>query len=387
MKDEMVHTFLRHKVAFLILFSISALQAQVIHSNSTLSLTLNRSPLRSVLDNISEITDTRFVYSDHLVDGKEVTCDLTNVPIEESLRHIFSQTDVDYAILPSELVVLYDKPLEVERSSTPERGNPSDTTEPFIPTDFTPPSLQTDVEPDYPREARKKGYEGSVEMNLLVGVNGEVREARVVTSSGHDILDETALQLARKLRYNPARREGEPIEIWVSREMHFELVDKSYLPEEYVQKAKNLSIVAALSRGRAKTNVLTQLLQCHEDFAQFLTKKTELDYNCFVKKIVKPELYDKWDAFRNDYPLHFLVFHDFIKQHPNSDLTLKAKNSMFYFINKNLLRLKEQKISDQQKEILKNRYIQNVYRFIENEYPEAFITGRFEDLLNEFVSL
>lgn len=50
----------------------------------------------------------------------------------------------------------------------------------------------------YPSQAMEKGWQGKVEVRLLIGANGMIQTATVKTSSGYQLLDDTALDIIRK---------------------------------------------------------------------------------------------------------------------------------------------------------------------------------------------
>jgi TonB family protein len=55
--------------------------------------------------------------------------------------------------------------------------------------------------PDYPVRARRQGWQGTVDVELAIGRDGAVQEARVGRSSGYPTLDEVALGVARESRF------------------------------------------------------------------------------------------------------------------------------------------------------------------------------------------
>lgn len=89
----------------------------------------------------------------------------------------------------------------------------------FIPTDQDPEPdqqvLQANFLNSYPEEARKKGIEGKVEVNLLIDKSGNVKKA-VVLHSDNEIFNEPALNAVRNTPFKPAMYKGEPIQVWVS---------------------------------------------------------------------------------------------------------------------------------------------------------------------------
>jgi protein TonB len=50
----------------------------------------------------------------------------------------------------------------------------------------------------YPRLALERGWEGITEVKLTIGADGSIREVAVAASSGHDLLDQQAVEMVRK---------------------------------------------------------------------------------------------------------------------------------------------------------------------------------------------
>lgn len=61
--------------------------------------------------------------------------------------------------------------------------------------------IVTFAEPVYPRIAQKRGYEGSVTIRLKVTPEGIPVEPKILKSSGHESLDQSALEAALKWRF------------------------------------------------------------------------------------------------------------------------------------------------------------------------------------------
>ncbi|MBZ5645832.1 MAG: energy transducer TonB [Acidobacteriia bacterium] len=79
-----------------------------------------------------------------------------------------------------------------------------------------------DPEPEYSEEARKAKYQGTVVLWVVVGPDGRVREIRVSRSLGMG-LDEKAMEAVRQWRFDPARKDGQPVPVQVSIEVNFRL--------------------------------------------------------------------------------------------------------------------------------------------------------------------
>jgi len=84
------------------------------------------------------------------------------------------------------------------------------------------PQVLERAEAEYPEEARLAGLTGTVVVRIVVGTDGRVTSAWVVQGAGHGF-DESALQAARKLRFQPATRDGKPVPVQLDYEVHFEL--------------------------------------------------------------------------------------------------------------------------------------------------------------------
>jgi protein TonB len=75
------------------------------------------------------------------------------------------------------------------------------------------PAYATNPKPPYPMVAKRLGIEGVVTLEVLVRPDGSPAEVKVRASSGHDVLDESALTTVReRWRFIPARRDGQPVE-------------------------------------------------------------------------------------------------------------------------------------------------------------------------------
>ena len=60
--------------------------------------------------------------------------------------------------------------------------------------------------PDYPSIARSREWEGKVTLRVQVSAEGLSDAVKIEKSSGHDILDESAMEAVKKWRFIPARR-------------------------------------------------------------------------------------------------------------------------------------------------------------------------------------
>ncbi len=88
---------------------------------------------------------------------------------------------------------------------------------------FAQPRYAENPKPLYPREAKKRGYEGEVLLRVEVLSNGRVGEIEVKRSSGHEELDRSALATVKQWKFIPARKGDTPVPVWVNIPVAFQL--------------------------------------------------------------------------------------------------------------------------------------------------------------------
>ena len=89
--------------------------------------------------------------------------------------------------------------------------------------DDIPPKAVKRVNPIYPRWAKNKGYQGEVILRMQLLSNGRVGEIGVKKSSGHEILDRSAIAAVKKWEFIPGRERNTPIWYWVNIPIKFQL--------------------------------------------------------------------------------------------------------------------------------------------------------------------
>lgn len=69
---------------------------------------------------------------------------------------------------------------------------------------------------EYPLTLWEQRVEGETVLRVRVTEMGDVDSVEVATSSGNETLDEAAVDGIRDLRFQPGRRDGERVRVWVS---------------------------------------------------------------------------------------------------------------------------------------------------------------------------
>lgn len=79
------------------------------------------------------------------------------------------------------------------------------------------------VPPRYPEAARRVGIEGTTVLKVRIREDGGVGDVIVAQSAGAVALDQAAVDAVQRWRFEPARRGGHPVAVWVSLPVRFRL--------------------------------------------------------------------------------------------------------------------------------------------------------------------
>ena len=85
------------------------------------------------------------------------------------------------------------------------------------------PLYRSNPPPKYPVLARRRGFQGNVVLEVLVGRFGNVIDLRVLSSSGYPILDRAAKSSVKHWTFEPGMRGQEKVKMWVRVPIRFEL--------------------------------------------------------------------------------------------------------------------------------------------------------------------
>ena len=68
--------------------------------------------------------------------------------------------------------------------------------------------------PEYPKEARRRGSQGTTSIRFLIDTDGSVAQSVILKSSGDLSLDEAARSALSKCRFKPAVKDSQPQRAW-----------------------------------------------------------------------------------------------------------------------------------------------------------------------------
>lgn len=142
--------------------------------------------------------------------------DVPGPPNAASVSAAASTEDAPSATVTSEtgtpVVRALDPPvLDAESEATASAVSPPAAQESAVAAE-TPPRIVARVAPEYPTLARQRRIEGWVELEYVVGVDGRVRDVRVLDSYPNRVFDSAAERSLLRWQFVPGTRDGEPSE-------------------------------------------------------------------------------------------------------------------------------------------------------------------------------
>ncbi|MCA9216850.1 MAG: energy transducer TonB [Planctomycetales bacterium] len=87
----------------------------------------------------------------------------------------------------------------------------------------TLPEFGNNRPPHYPRAAIAQGWEGTVLLRVHLSSDGTVADVQVIESSGHTVLDGSAVAAVKRWTASPATRGGRPVETTIRLPVKFRL--------------------------------------------------------------------------------------------------------------------------------------------------------------------
>ena len=79
------------------------------------------------------------------------------------------------------------------------------------------------TEPEYTQEARIAKYQGSALLAIEIGMDGSVRDIRVIRALGFG-LDEKAIKAVSQWRFKPSTKNEQPVAVSAQVEVNFRLL-------------------------------------------------------------------------------------------------------------------------------------------------------------------
>ncbi len=210
------------------------------------SITLKLTPVNTVIKNSSsgqtektEHQQTPFLQQERVKEGDATpakrplpVANSPKIPIAAPVQQIKKKK------VPKMVQLLAGKrPQQIQQASAPPSGNPFGSTLPATPAKTSSNSAEApsaspaiikakplydqNPKPPYPNLARQRGWQGVVILAVTILEDGSPNQLKIQTSSGHDLLDKTALKTVKQWRFLPGTKNNIPTTMEVLVPVHF----------------------------------------------------------------------------------------------------------------------------------------------------------------------
>jgi len=211
-----------------------------------------------------------------------------------------------------------------------------------------PVLLSTQESLKYPPDAIEQGLQGKAVIKIFVNKEGMVSEAKILYSSGSDILDEAAMKMLRSSVYTPGSIDGVPSDFWLHLPIQFkiggeneistDLDDWTELTLEYREKIKAGTDVN-------KSGTYKNLYYHYQSLAFEISSTRSMTANKRILTIVEDPIGKPWIKYQDKWPLGFLLFQDYIKRYPKSEFALKSHDDLIRYLKGEIEILEKKSIS------------------------------------------
>ena len=238
---------------------------------------------------------------------------------------------------------------------------------------FTDPTLKSEPRLLYPRTARENNISGKTEVIILVSKTGEVNDVQILKSSGSGILDSASIEYSKNLKFNPATAQGEPISCRVKWSIEYAFSDKVSYVESYVKQIKELYNLAADKGNSERNEILNKILKLHIDFVHSMWDGES--FNEAVARVVLPETSSNWRYIAGNYPLTFLLYHDFIQRFPDYDSLSVVEAELSRSVEADIRYIQRTSIVSPGTFGKNQELILKIRNFIKDKYPQIKMDG------------
>ena len=206
----------------LIKSSLMAVKKPIVKKRMVKEKVKTKKSVTPTVDMVKKIELDRSVMKESLPEKDKILSDLSRADFPADKKKEDEFFEEDTVFIPD----MVDIPRATPNiKDTPDKAKKEDTSGSLaaIPIACANPIYKRNISPPYPLLARKRGYQGTVVLDVLVSKNGKASSIQVARSSGYKILDRAAIKGVKNWLFYPAKRGDELIEMWVKIPIRFQL--------------------------------------------------------------------------------------------------------------------------------------------------------------------
>jgi TonB family protein len=233
---------------------------------------------------------------------------------------------------------------------------------------YTLPTLKEEPRLFYPMDALQNSYSGTPRVVLYISKTGKVEKVRLLKSSGFEVLDNAAIDYSKNFIFNPAQRNGSPIDSRIAMDIKFEFSNQTWNANKYVSDIKDLYEQLSTAVPLERNYIETEIFEKHNEFNKKMRDLTT--YNQYIGMVISQNLNTEWKNNWNSYPLSFLLYHDFIQRFPDYNKLDDVKEKLESALKYNIQYIKSTQVNDRVSKIEKNILLSKIKNLVKNEYPD-----------------
>lgn len=245
---------------------------------------------------------------------------------------------------------------------------------------YTPPTLKYKPRLLYPKSAQENAYAGNPKVIILISKTGTVDKVELAKSSGFDVLDDAALAFCKDLQFNPAFRNGKPVNSKMEWQIKFNFYEQPWDANKYVKDVETLYKRYENASTSDKNETLRNILEKHNEFVTNM--KDGLNFNFYIDKVISKKLSDEWRRDWNAWPLSFLLYHDFIQRFQDYDSLANVKTQLNNSLRIDIQYISNMPANNEKAQEDKDYILFRINQFIKDRYPDLHLnTSALNDKL------
>lgn len=141
--------------------------------------------------------------------------------------------------------------------------------------------------------------------------------------------------------------------------------------EEWQLQTLDLQMKASSEALGVRKVAQKDLLSHYSILADKMAENRSIISNRATMNVVSPPIRDQWIAYREFWPLPFVVFQDFIHRFPDSEYSDDARERLVHYVLSEISLLEPASVSDSDLAELRRRLLGDLNRFLEEHYPDS----------------
>ncbi len=231
-----------------------------------------------------------------------------------------------------------------------------------------PKLIKDSVQLKYPIQAYDENIEGKVLLRIYIDEEGMVRQANIYRSSGYGILDSAALDVAKSARFRPGRINGEVQGMWLTWPLVYTFDHIAEDTKKWKQKVRETQYLASRDQSDAQYDLLVY----YRGMARKMVEDRDTQLNDLVFAVCASEVQNQWKPYKQDWPLSFILFLDFMTRYPDSAHGKTAEDYLIDFLTYEITLLQNTYIAEETRQgQRKQELLQTMIQYMREHYPQA----------------